>query len=111
LSITFSGLTTGWTVDHIHTGAVTKAGPVIVDLAPITSPSPGATAGTISGTLPFPVAHVANLLAGDTYVNIHSSTFPGGEIRGQLFLVPEPSSVALACMGLAGLFVVRRRRK
>ena len=26
----------------------------------------------------------ANLLAGNTYVNIHTPSFPGGEIRGQL---------------------------
>jgi uncharacterized protein (UPF0276 family) len=43
------------------------------------------------------------------YVNIHSGNFPGGEIRGQLLLVPEPSPVALVGLGLALLAVGRRR--
>ncbi len=50
---------------------------------------------------------------GRAYFNIHSSVFPGGEIRGFLQIVPEPSSVALAICG-AALVVhagVARRRK
>jgi hypothetical protein len=30
---------------------------------------------------------VAAIRAGDTYVNVHTTQFPGGEIRGQLRLV------------------------
>jgi len=43
---------------------------------------------------------------GRSYLNIHSTTFGGGEIRG--FLVPAPGAVSL--LGLAGLFAARRRR-
>ncbi len=35
---------------------------------------------------------VANLNNGLTYVNLHSSLWPGGEIRGQLGLAPVPTA-------------------
>ncbi len=43
---------------------------------------------------------------GETYLNIHTDRFPGGEIRG--FLVPEPASLSLFALG--ALVALRRRR-
>ena len=36
------------------------------------------------------------------YVDLHTEIYPSGEIRGQLRFVPEPSSLLLVGMGLAG---------
>jgi membrane-associated protease RseP (regulator of RpoE activity) len=57
-------------------------------------------------------ALIAGMLAGDTYLNIHTTAFPGGEIRGFLpaAAAPEPTTIALLGIGLAG-FAVSRRRK
>jgi hypothetical protein len=49
----------------------------------------------------------AVMAQGRSYLNIHSSVFPGGEIRG--FLVPGPGS--WAGIAFAGFFGSRRRRR
>ena len=53
---------------------------------------------------------VAGLSSGQVYLNIHSRTFGGGEIRG-FMRVPEPTTAALTLVALAALGAVGRRRR
>jgi len=53
---------------------------------------------------------LAGMFANETYLNIHSSTFGGGEIRGFLQVVPEPTTISLVGLGLGALVRSVRRR-
>ena len=72
----------GATAAHIHLGATGVAGPIIVSLGSPSSPIN--FTWDASSSPPRTAADVADLLAGDLYVNVHSDDFPGGEIRGQI---------------------------
>ena len=67
-----------------------------------------AKGGTVSSALN---ALLAGIDAGDAYLNIHTKSFPGGEIRGFLVPVPEPATYGMMVLGLAGLGGVMRRRR
>ncbi|MBK9256961.1 MAG: CHRD domain-containing protein [Saprospiraceae bacterium] len=65
------------TAGHIHKGAVGVNGDVVFPFANINSPV-NFTSSALNAT------QEADLRAGLYYVNLHSASFPGGEIRGQL---------------------------
>ncbi|MRD45686.1 CHRD domain-containing protein [Caenimonas koreensis DSM 17982] len=75
--ITYSDVTSP-TMGHIHGPAPMgkNAGVVIPFANVITQP--------IQGEAVLTSAQAADLMAGLWYVNIHSTQFPGGEVRGQL---------------------------
>lgn len=55
-------------------------------------------------------AQLDHILNGRSYINFHTTQFGGGEIRGTLAVIPEPSTtvLAVACVSLS-LLLVRRR--
>lgn len=105
--IVFSDLSGPATAAHFHgPAAVGVNGGVQVNIGNIsglTSPMLGST--TITDT------QEADLLAGLWYINIHTALLPGGEIRGQVQVVPLPAAFWLLSSGLLGLFGFSRQRK
>jgi hypothetical protein len=84
-----------------------------VSLIPLTLDTPGAATGTFSGGGTLSGPNSLGMQAGDTYLLIRSSVFPGGEIRGQLFPlpVPEPASIVLTILGGLAMAACARRRR
>ncbi len=78
--VSYSGLAGTATASHIHGPA--DAAHLAGVLVPLNTPT--GTSGTISGTLSLTPQVLADVLAGMTYINIHSTANPGGEIRGQI---------------------------
>ncbi len=136
VQVTFSGLMAGVTAAHIHaataapftgTASVATQTPTFVGFpSAVTSGSYDETfdltlassyrAGFITANGGSIANSEAALLFAAThntaYLNIHTTAFPGGEIRGFLTVVPEPSSFVLGGFGLMALgFWARRNRR
>lgn len=134
VDVSFSGLTGVTTVAHIHCCTATpNAGNAGVATEVPTFPGfpGGVTSGTYTETfdLTLPGSFnpgfittspgstvdaararlVGGLLAGTAYLNIHTRSSPGGEIRGFLH-VPAPQTLSFAALLLLALPALRRRR-
>ena len=133
VEVTFSGLLGPTTASHIHSATASPftgtAG--VATTTPYFAGFPiGVTSGSYSNTLDMTLASsynpafvtanggttasaeaalLASMLADKAYLNIHTTVVPGGEIRGFLTVVPEPSVVTLLALG-AAIPVIRRNR-
>jgi len=89
-NITYAGLGSPEIAAHIHQGAVGTPGGVIFGL-------PGANPKL--GMLLVSPAQATLILSGNTYINIHTSVFGGGEIRGQILVGACPGPGLPFCSG------------
>ncbi|WP_420456115.1 CHRD domain-containing protein [Rubrivirga sp.] len=82
---TFTGLTGNYRASHVHAGAIGQNGPVVQGLSPtVNTDNRSGTFGAGSNTYELRPTFADSVRAGLAYVNIHSDTFPAGEIRGQI---------------------------
>lgn len=107
---TAPGTNTGVTVPFIGLPAVVSGSYVhsfdLTALTTYTSAFVTAHGGTAASA---EAALITGIGAGMAYVNLHNSTFPGGEIRG--FLTPEPETLVLLLAGIGAVSLMRYRRK
>ncbi len=133
ISTQWTGLTGTTTVAHIHC-CVAPPGTAGVAVTPGTLPGfpVGVQSGSYSVNLDLTqtttytgafltanggtaagaeAALFAGMQNGRAYFNIHSTAFPGGEIRGFLAAVPEPQTWALLIAGFGVIGSAMRRRQ
>lgn len=78
----FSNLSSEYMASHIHIGAEDENGDPVQPLDPELGNDK--TAGTWEATYQLDESHISALRSDSLYINVHSSEFTGGEIRGQL---------------------------
>lgn len=92
----FVNLTGDFSLAHIHgpgpvlaPGSANMNGGILHDLGGFHGAGTSARTGSFFGIVTLSAAQETMLFDNELYINIHSSTFGGGEIRGQLIVVAE----------------------
>jgi hypothetical protein len=96
--IAYRNLSSGTIIAHIH-GPADSSGTAspIIDFTSHFVSGLETTNGRIAGSVPLSSADLATILGGRAYVNIHTTNFGGGEIRGQI--TPTTYRVVLSGAG------------
>jgi hypothetical protein len=110
----FTDLSSAATNSHIHGPTASINGSGFTQTAGVlftlTRSSNAVTGGTFTNSpLSLTAAQVTALNEGRYYINIHTTNNGGGELRGFIVAVPEPSRVMFALIGFS-LVVLRRKR-
>lgn len=89
---------------HFHEGAPSVSGPVVTNLGNNANAGGYSNAnGFISGTFDLPyTGDPIKLLTGGAYLNLHSTTFTGGEVRGQVRASDEIAGTRFANISVRG---------
>jgi hypothetical protein len=76
---------------HIHTGAPGQNGPIATGLGSAVQWTPSSTGSATIAVFekPFPPEFMPMLLSGNCYVDVHTTQYPDGELRGQIIDAPE----------------------
>lgn len=105
-----SGLSSNVTAAHIHSGARGVNGPIVANLVTATTGTNSVSrSGTITqADLVGPMAgnmtaFMDALRAGTLYVNVHTTTNPGGEVRGQFPAPPGPPATGTNAVDGSGI--------
>lgn len=101
-NISWSGLLGSAIAMHFHGPAPTNQNAGVQVGTAVVGPP-------VSGNAILSASQEADLLAGLWYLNLHTTAFPGGEIRGQPVVDPEPGSFLWLGGGLLMLAEQRRR--
>lgn len=102
-----TGLEGDFTAAHFHQAPVGVNGPVVLNISNSWMPDPGTNrSGHMIGMSTVSSAVRDAMIAGNIYINVHTSRYPGGEIRGQVV----PTAGAMALLALGGMASLLRRR-
>ena len=78
----------------------------------LTRSSDAVTGGTIIQDITgFTATNVTDLNNGKFYINLHTANNGGGEMRGFIVPVPEPTTVSMAALGALALLRTQRNRR